>query len=192
MARWSQLRAGWPDREIHLFGAGVDSGTYDYFTEVIVGKQHSSRGDYTSSEDDNVLVQGIATDPLALGFFGLAYYEQNRDRLKLVAIDDGNPANGSGPILPTAETVANSTYQPLSRPIFIYVSRAAVNRPDVQEFVRFYLTDGRPLVEEVGYVRLPDAVYDAGLKRFEARRTGSAVAGRGSLAGVALDRLVLP
>ncbi|OGW54307.1 MAG: protein sphX, partial [Nitrospirae bacterium RIFCSPLOWO2_02_42_7] len=103
--KWNQIRTAWPDKEIHLFGAGVDSGTYDYFTEAIVGKEHSSRGDFTSSEDDNVLVQGISTDVLSLGFFGMAYYENNKDKLKLVGIDDENDANGKGPILPTYDNI---------------------------------------------------------------------------------------
>jgi phosphate transport system substrate-binding protein len=188
--RWSQIRAGWPDKEIHLFGAGVDSGTYDYFTDAIVGKEHASRGDYTASEDDNVLVQGIATDPLALGFFGLAYYENNKDRLKLVAIDDENPKNGDGPILPTFDTVKNATYQPLARPIFIYASRKAASKPEVAEFVTFYLTKGRPLVREVGYIPLSDQVYELALKRFDKRTTGSIFGGKGSQVGVTLESLL--
>lgn len=189
--RWSQIRAGWPEKEIHLFGAGSDSGTYDYFTEAIVGKEHSSRGDYTASEDDNVLVQGIATDPLALGFFGLAYYETNKDKLKLVPIDDGNPKNGDGPILPSAETVKNSTYQPLSRPIFIYASKKSADRPEIVDFVKFYLTAGRPLVREVGYIPLSDEVYELGLKRFERRVVGSVFGGKGgSQIGVTLETLL--
>jgi phosphate transport system substrate-binding protein len=190
ITRWSQIRAGWPDKEIHLFGAGVDSGTYDYFTEAIVGKEHASRGDYTASEDDNVLVQGIATDPLALGFFGFAYYENNKERLKLVAIDDDNPKNGAGPILPTIETVKNGTYQPLARPIFIYVSRMAAERPEVADFVKFYLTEGRPLVREVGYIPLSDQVYELALTRFDKRTTGSIFGGKGSQIGVTLESLL--
>jgi phosphate transport system substrate-binding protein len=190
ITRWSQIRPGWPDKEIHLFGPGVDSGTYDYFTEAIVGKEHSSRGDYTASEDDNVLVQGIATDSLALGFFGLAYYEHNQDKLKLVAIDDENPKNGNGPITPSFETVINGTYQPLARPIFIYVSTKAVNRPEVKEFVQFYLTAGRPLVREVGYIPLADKVYDLALNRFEKQTVGSVFSGKGSQAGVTLESLL--
>ncbi|HXV86584.1 MAG TPA: PstS family phosphate ABC transporter substrate-binding protein, partial [Gemmatimonadales bacterium] len=136
ITRWSQVRRGWPDRELHLFGAGVDSGTYDYFTEAVVGEEHASRGDYTSSEDDNVIVQGVATDPLAMGFFGFAYYAENQDRLRVVPVDDGNPDNGDGPIAPSLETVGNNTYQPLSRPIFIYVSTRALERPEVVSFVQ--------------------------------------------------------
>src|SRR6187402_1711646 len=118
VTKWSQVRKGWPDREIHLFGAGVDSGTYDYFTEVINGKAKASRGDFTSSEDDNVLVQGIANDELAIGLIPFAYFEGNHDKLRLVAVDDGK----DGGILPSPETIEKGTYKPLSRPVFIYVS----------------------------------------------------------------------
>ncbi len=190
ITKWSQIRAGWPDKEIHLFGPGVDSGTYDYFTEAIVGKEHSSRGDYTASEDDNVLVQGIATDPYALGFFGLAYYENNRDKLKLVGIDDENPKNGNGPITPSFETVVEGTYQPLARPIFIYASKKSVNRPEVKEFVKFYLTAGKPLVKEVGYIPLPDKIYELGLSRFDKLTVGSVFGGKGSQVGVTLESLL--
>ena len=188
--RWNQIRPEWPDKEVHLFGPGVDSGTYDYFTEAVVGKEHSSRGDYTASEDDNVLVHGLASDPLGLGFFGLAYYENNRDRLKLVGIDDENPTNGNGPILPSFETVANGTYQPLARPIFIYVNTKSADRPEVREFTKFYLTAGRPLVREVGYIPLPDKVYDLALVRFEKRVVGSVFGGKGSQVGVTLENLL--
>ncbi len=161
--QWSQVRAGWPDRELHLFGAGVDSGTYDYFTQAINGKEGASRGDFTSSEDDNVLVQGIASDELALGFMPYAYYAENRTALKLVGVDDGNADNGAGPIQPSVETVKGGTYQPLSRPVFIYVSLKALDRPEVKQFVDFYLTEGGALAEEVGYVPLGDAGLPAGV-----------------------------
>ncbi|MDO8729866.1 MAG: PstS family phosphate ABC transporter substrate-binding protein [Candidatus Omnitrophota bacterium] len=174
--RWSDIRAGWPSDEIHLFGPGTDSGTFDYFTEVICGKSQSSRGDFTSSEDDNVLVQGIASDPLALGYFGLAYYEHNKDRLKLVAVDDQDSSNGAGPILPSTETVEGGTYQPLARPIFIYVSAKAADRPEVDEFVRFYLDNAPELVKEVGYISLPSQVYQLAMDRFGSRKTGTVFA----------------
>ncbi|HAM39786.1 MAG: protein sphX [Omnitrophica WOR_2 bacterium RIFCSPLOWO2_02_FULL_63_16] len=190
ITRWSQIRPDWPDKEIHLFGPGVDSGTYDYFTEAVVGRGGASRGDYTSSEDDNVLVQGVATDPLALGFFGVAYYEANKDRLQLVAIDDENPANGNGPILPTYEHVAQGTYQPLARPIFIYVNRKSAERAEIQAFVGFYLTQGRPLVKEVGYISLPDKAYELALARFEQRRGGSVFGGTGAQVGVKIETLL--
>jgi phosphate transport system substrate-binding protein len=171
--RWNQVRDSWPNQEIHLFGAGVDSGTFDYFTEVINGKAKVSRGDYTSSEDDNILVQGVAGDQYALGYMGLAYFEENKDKLKLVAIDDENPANGGGPIAPSAETVRNGTYRPLSRPIFIYVNTAALSRPEVQKLIDYYVTSASPLVSEVGYVPLTDGEQKLVQQRFAAKTTGT-------------------
>jgi phosphate transport system substrate-binding protein len=189
ITRWSQVRAGWPDREIHLFGAGVDSGTYDYFTSAIVGTEGTSRGDFTSSEDDNVIVQGISTDELALGFFGYAYYEANQSKLKLVPVDDGDDTNGKGAIAPSVDTVKNGTYQPLSRPIFIYVARKAVERPEVRAFIDFYLTQGPALVREVGYVPLGDSGYRLASDRFSSRTLGSVFEG-GSQVGVTLEELL--
>lgn len=171
--RWSQIREGWPDEEIHLFGAGVDSGTFDYFTEAIVGEGGASRGDYTSSEDDNVVVQGVSGDLHALGYFGYAYYEENRDRLKLVAVDDEDDSNGGGAIAPSPETVGNNTYRPLSRPVFIYAKVASLERPEVEQFVSFFLNDGVPLVREVGYIPLADAEYEMVRRRFAERTTGT-------------------
>ena len=171
--RWNQIRPDWPDQEIHLFGAGVDSGTFDYFTEVITGETQASRGDYTSSEDDNVIVQGVSGDELALGYFGFAYYEENQQRLKLVAIDDGDETNGAGAILPSPETVSDGTYRPLSRPVFIYPSVAALQRPEVNSFVDFYLNEGEALVREVGYIPFPESEYSLVRSRFTARKTGS-------------------
>jgi phosphate transport system substrate-binding protein len=188
--RWSQVRTGWPDREIHLFGPGVDSGTYDYFTAAIVGKEHSSRGDFTSSEDDNVLVQGIATDPLGLGFFGYAYFAENKTRLKLVPIDDGNAANGPGPIAPSPQTVGNGTYQPLARPIFIYVGKRAAEREEVRSFSDFYIGHASGLVGEVGYIPLPDQTYSLVAQRFEQRVVGSVFAGSGSRVGATVEDLL--
>lgn len=188
--KWNQIRQNWPDKEIHLFGAGVDSGTYDYFTEAIVGKEHSSRGDYTSSEDDNVLVQGIATDVLGLGFFGVAYYENNKDRLKLVPIDDENDANGKGPVLPEYENVVDGIYQPLARPLFIYVSRKSADKADIQRFVEFYMKNSGTLSKEVGYISLPGKAYELVLRRFEKRTTGSIFGGHGSQVGVKIEQLL--
>ena len=188
--KWNQIRADWPDKEIHLFGAGTDSGTFDYFTEAINGKEDASRGDYQASEDDNVLVQGIATDPLALGYFGLAYFEENKDKLKLVAIDDENPNNGEGCILPDSETVQKGTYQPLARPLFIYVKKASAERPEVQEFIKFYVEKGAELSAEVGYIALPARVYELGLARFNNRTLGSVFGGAGPQAGVTLEDLL--
>jgi phosphate transport system substrate-binding protein len=175
--RWNQIRQGWPDQEIHLFGAGVDSGTFDYFTEVIVGNQDQSRGDYTSSEDDNVIVQGVAGDQYALGYFGYAYYEENKDKLKLVAVDDGDEANGKGPILPSPDSVRGGTYRPLSRPIFIYPKVKALDRPEIKAFVDFYLSDGPVLVREVGYIPLTEKEYQMVSQRLANRRTGTMYTG---------------
>jgi phosphate transport system substrate-binding protein len=188
--RWNQIRDGWPDREIHLFGAGVDSGTFDYFTEAIVGKEDASRGDYTSSEDDNVIVQGVVSDEGALGYFGYAYYEENRDRLKLVAIDDGDAANGAGAILPSPETVMGGTYRPLSRPIFIYPKVKAMARPEIKQFLDFYLTRGTSLVREVGYIPLSAEEYELVRQRLSSGRTGSMYQGTDSHSQLTLvDRL---
>ena len=186
--RWSQIREGWPDREIHLFGAGVDSGTFDYFTEAIVGKEDASRGDFTSSEDDNVIVQGVVSDEGALGYFGFAYYEENRERLKLVAVDDEDETNGSGPILPSPDTVKGGTYRPLSRPIFIYPKVKALARPEVKQFLDFYIGQGVSLVREVGYIPLSDREYDLVRQRFTAGRTGSMYQGTDSRSQVTLEQ----
>ena len=188
ITKWSQVRPGWPDREIHLFGAGVDSGTFEYFTEATVGQSKQSRGDYTSSEDDNVIVQGVSGDELALGYFGYAYYEQNKDKLKLVAIDDGNDANGQGPIAPSPETVKNGTYRPLSRPIFIYPKLKSLDRAEVRNFVDYYLTKGLPLIREVGYIPLGDGEYDMIRKRFAARKIGSMFEGADSHSQLTLEQ----
>jgi len=158
--RWNQLRSEWPDQPINLYGPGTDSGTFEYFTEAIVGTAKSSRPDYTASEDDNVLVQGIAGDRNALGYFGYAYYVENQNKLKLVAIDAGK-----GAIAPSKQTIENGTYAPLSRPIFIYPNKAALARPEVKEFVRFYMTEGPKLVSEVGYVPMPARVYNENLTK---------------------------
>lgn len=170
--KWNQIRPEWPDKEMHLYGPGVESGTYDYFTEAVVGKSHSSRGDYTASEDDNVLVQGVSTDPYALGFFGFAYFEENQNKLKAVPVDDMNDSNGKGAILPTLETVKNGSYAPLSRPLFIYVNSKAAARPEVISFVDFYLDNAGELSQEVGYIALPDNLYKEQKQKFEQFTTG--------------------
>ena len=187
--RWSQVRSSWPNREVRLFGAGVDSGTYDYFTEAVVGKEGASRGDFTSSEDDNVLVQGVSSDELALGFLPFAYVEQNQDKLKLVPVDDGKAENGSGPLSPSAETVRNGTYQPLSRPLFIYVAKKAAERPEVQKFVDAYF-GASALIREVGYVELTPQIYDLAKKHFAERKVGTAFGAGGSQVGLTLEQLL--
>ncbi|MEX0720907.1 MAG: PstS family phosphate ABC transporter substrate-binding protein [Balneolaceae bacterium] len=159
---WSQIRDGWPDEEIHLYGPGVASGTYDYFTEVIVGESGSSRGDFTASEDDNVLVQGVATDKYALGFFGLAYFEENQDRLKLIGVDGGS----GNAVKPSLKTVSDNTYTPLSRPLFIYVTNKAAQKKNVQSFVNFYLENAPQLAEDVGYIPMPDSAYQVQIEKF--------------------------
>ncbi len=189
VTRWNQVRAAWPNRDIRLFGAGVDSGTYDYFTEAIVGKEGASRGDFTSSEDDNVIVQGVASDELALGFLPLAYVEQNRSRLTIAPVNDGKPDNGDGPITPSAETVRNGTYQPLSRPLFIYVARTAADRPEVQRFVQMFF-DRPELALEVGYIELTPRIYDLARTHFADRKLGTAFGEGGSQVGVTLEELL--
>jgi phosphate transport system substrate-binding protein len=189
ITKWSQVRAGWPDRPLKLYGAGSDSGTFDYFTDAINGKEGASRGDYTASEDDNVLVQGVSRDENALGYFGVAYYLENQAKLKAVPVDDEKADNGSGPQPPTVESVAAGTYQPLARPIFIYVSKKAAERPEVQTFVEYYLENAERLVKEVGYVPLQPAVYQLAEERFKNRTTGSMFGG-GSQVGVKLTDLM--
>tara|TARA_R100000935_G_scaffold57356_1_gene91126 strand:+ start:1872 stop:2813 length:942 start_codon:yes stop_codon:yes gene_type:complete len=159
--KWNQINPAWPNEEIHLFGPGVASGTFDYFTEAIVGKSGSSRGDFTASEDDNVLVQGVSGDKYGLGFFGLAYYEANADKLALASVDGGN-----GPVKPSTETVKNGTYSPLSRPLYIYVNSSSLNNPDVVDFVRFYLEEAGDLAKDVGYIAMTKEEYAAQMEKF--------------------------
>lgn len=186
ITNWNQVRAEFPDRELNLYGPGTDSGTFDYFTDAIVGEEGASRGDYTASEDDNVIVQGVSNDEGALGYFGLAYLEENLDRLKAVGIDDEDPTNGEGCVKPSSDTVDSGTYQPLARPIFIYISKQAAERPEVRAFVEFYMAkENHSLVSEVGYVPLSDQLYQQAQTRFEERKTGSMFEG-GSTVGVNL------
>lgn len=159
--KWNDIRPEWPNEKINLYGADAASGTYDYFTEAIMGESGKSRGDYTNSSDDNVLVQGISTDKYALGYFGLAYYEENIDKLKLLGVDGGN-----GVVIPSFESVSNHSYTPLSRPIFIYVSKSAAARPEVRTFVEFYLEKAAGISKDVGYVALPAEKYTEEAARF--------------------------
>ncbi len=174
ITNWKQIRPGFPDAPLKLFGPGADSGTFDYFTEAIVGKAKSSRGDFTASEDDNVLVQGIAGDNAALGYFGFAYYVENKDKLKAVAIDAGK----GKAVLPSEEAVIDGTYYPLSRPIFIYVNKKSLEKPEVKEFVEFYLKNVPKLAKEVKYVPLPAEAYTAAMERFKAGKTGTVFGGK--------------
>lgn len=188
--RWDQVRSSFPNREINLYGPGTDSGTYDYFTAAIVGEEGNSRSDFTASEDDNVLVQGVSGDTDALGFFGLAYYENNQSRLKVLGIDDGYPDNGEGCIEPTAQTVNEGSYQPLSRPEFIYVNAGRADDPAIEAFVEFYLEQVGALAEEVGYVPLSEEAYALAAERFRGRVTGSMFAEGGSSVGVRIVDLL--
>ena len=189
VTKWSQVRSSWPDEEIRLFGAGVDSGTYDYFTKAIVGAEHASRGDYTSSEDDNVLVQGVSSDKLALGFFGYSYFAENAGKLRVVPIDDGIAANGPGPVAPSPATVLAGTYQPLARPLFVYVSAASLARPEVKELVGFYVANASRLAKEVGFIPLAASTSAAVQARFAAGKTGT-IFPDGSSVGVKLDEVL--
>jgi phosphate transport system substrate-binding protein len=167
------VNPAWPDQKIKLYGAGSDSGTFDYFTEAIVGKAKSSRGDFTASEDDNVLVQGISGDKGALGYFGFAYYIENQKKLKAVAIDAGK-----GPVAPTPENVDNGSYQPLSRPIFIYVSEKSLEKPELRDFIDFYMKHAPQLVREVKYIPLPAKAYAGNLEHLARRSSAPSSAAR--------------
>ena len=167
--KWNQVNSDWPDSELRMYGPGADSGTFDYFTMEIMGKSGYSRSDYTPSEDDNVLVQGVANDPNAIAYFGYSYYEANQDKLKVISIDSGN-----GPVKPSLETVQNGKYQPLARPIFIYINAKSAERAEVKEFVEFYLQNAPKLVKEVNSVPLSNAEYQQAMQRFKNRVIGSA------------------
>ncbi|MDB9447146.1 PstS family phosphate ABC transporter substrate-binding protein [Anabaena sp. CS-542/02] len=169
VTNWNQVRTGFPNAPLKLFGPGADSGTFDYFTEATVGKSKSSRGDFTASEDDNVLVQGVARDRNALGYFGFAYYSENTDKLKAVSI------NG---VAPSVRTVENGTYSPLSRPIFIYVSSKSIEKPEVKQFVDFYLKNGAKLSREVGYIGLPASAYTTAQRHVNTKRFGTVFGGK--------------
>ncbi|MEO0456205.1 MAG: PstS family phosphate ABC transporter substrate-binding protein [Cyanobacteria bacterium P01_A01_bin.114] len=163
ITRWSQLNPSWPDEEINLYGPGTDSGTFDYFTDEINGEEGASRGDYTASEDDNVLVLGVARDPYALGYFGMSYYLENTESLTAVGIDDGEGEEGF--VVPSSETI--ESYQPLARSIFIYVNTAELaSDPQLRAFVEYYLETASDIVPEVGYVALPDSDYESSLASF--------------------------
>jgi phosphate transport system substrate-binding protein len=188
ITNWNQVREGFPDQPLKLYGAGTDSGTFDYFTEAIVGKAKSSRGDYQASEDDNVLVQGVSGDLSSLGFFGYAYVVENEGKIKAVPVDNGNGT----PVAPSIESVKDGTYQPLSRPLFIYVKKSSAARPEVKALVDFYLSESFiPLIQsrEVGYIALPDEMYQAIDQRFQAGTVGTLFP-NGAEVGATLDRYV--
>jgi phosphate transport system substrate-binding protein len=184
--RWNQVNPAWPDQPVKLFGAGSDSGTFDYFTEAIVGKSKSSRGDFTASEDDNVLVQGVAGDVNALGYFGYAYYAENTNKLKALPIveKEGKPA-----VAPSEATVLNGTYQPLARPIFIYVNAKALAKPEVKKLVDFYMANAAMMAKEVKYVPLPANAYKTALDHVAKGKKGTVFGGRNEV-GITISELL--
>jgi len=185
VTRWNQVNPSWPDAPMKLFGPGADSGTFDYFTEAVVGKSKSSRGDFTASEDDNVLVQGVSRDVNGLGYFGYAYYVENRDKLKAVPI-----VNEKGQaVAPSMEAVEKGTYTPLARPIFIYVSAKSLAKPEVKELVEYYMKHGAKLAKEVKYVPLPEAAYRIALDHVLKGKKGTVFGGVAEV-GVTIDELL--
>ena len=186
VTRWKQVNPAWPDEPVKLFGAGADSGTFDYFTEAINGRAKSSRGDYTAAEDDNVLVQGVARDVNGLGYFGYAYYAENKDKLKALPIT--NPKTGTA-VGPAAETVLDGSYQPLSRPIFIYVNAKSLERPEVKEFVQFYMKNSDALIREVRYVPLPAKAYAHNLEMMDKKAWGTKFGGENKV-GLTIEQLM--
>ena len=182
---WNQISSNYPDTKLVLFGAGTDSGTFDYFTEAIVGKSKSSRGDYTASEDDNVLVQGISRDIRAIGYFGYAYYIENKDKLKPVAIINSKNEE----VLPSEKTVMDGSYNPLSRPIFIYVSEKSLEKKEVKNFIDFYMKNASKIVKEVKYIPFPDALYQANIDLISNKKTGSPFNGHNKV-GITINEMI--
>jgi phosphate transport system substrate-binding protein len=183
---WKQVNPAWPDQPLKLFGPGADSGTFDYFTEATVGKAKSSRGDYTASEDDNVLVQGVSRDVNALGYFGFAYYTENKDKLKAAPV---SPAAGKPGVEPSVQNVENGSYQPLSRPIFIYINAKSLERPEVKQFLEFYMKNADALIREVKYVPLPAKAYAYNLEHIEKKQLGTKFGGENKV-GLTIDELM--
>ena len=181
---WSQVNSSWPDRKVKLFGPGADSGTFEYFTEAVVGRAKSSRGDFTASEDDNVLVQGVASDMYALGFFGFAYYIENKNKITAVAVDSGN-----GGVIPSVETVENGSYQPLSRPVFVYINARSTSKPEIQDFVKFFMENAAALVTEVKYFPLSPAVYTQNLENMKNNKLGTVFSGESEV-GVNIEEVM--
>ena len=185
VTRWNQVNPAWPDAPMKLFGPGADSGTFDYFTEAVVGKSKSSRGDFTASEDDNVLVQGVARDVNGLGYFGYAYYIENKDKLKAVPI-----VNEKGqPVEPSMDAVLKGAYSPLSRPIFIYVNAKSLAKPEVKEFVEYYMKHSAKLAKEVKYVPLPDSAYVTAWEHVQQGKKGTVFGGIAEV-GVTIEELL--
>src|SRR5687767_1919382 len=185
VTRWNQVNPAWPDAPMKLFGPGADSGTFDYFTEAVVGKSKSSRGDFTASEDDNVLVQGVSRDVNGLGYFGYAYYIENKDKLKAVPV-----VNDKGQAVePSMEAVLKGTYTPLARPIFVYVNAKSLDKPEVKEFVEYYMKNGGKLAREVKYVPLPDSAYKVALEHVQKGKKGTVFGGVAEV-GVTIEELL--
>ena len=184
--RWNQVNPAWPDAPLKLFGAGSDSGTFDYFTEAINGKSKASRGDFTASEDDNVLVQGVAQDVNAIGYFGFAYYAENQSRLRAVPIVQ---KGGKAAVAPSQESVIGGTYQPLSRPIFIYVNAKSLAKPEVKEFVDYYMSSAAKIAKEVKYVPLPAKAYTMNTEHMSKGKKGTVFGGEAEV-GVTIDALM--
>lgn len=180
---WKDVNPAWPAEKVKLFGAGPDSGTFDYFTEAIVGEKKSQRKDYNGSENDNETIAGVSGEKYSLGYLGYAYYIQNTDKLKAVKID-----NGAGPIEPTPESIMDGTYAPLSRPLIFYVNKKAMDRPEVKAFVEFVLEKATDLVKESGYVPLPQSVYDHAKTIVKDMKTGSRL--QGSIVGKSMDEII--
>lgn len=185
ITRWNQIDPKWPDQRISLFGPGADSGTFEYFTEAVNGKSKASRGDFTASEDDNILVKGVSTHPFGLGYFGYAYYEENKTKVKAVPI-----VNKDGvAVYPSEKSVMDGTYNPLARPIFIYVKESSLKEPHVRRFVEFYMKNASRITKEIKFVPLPEKVYVANLKHIENNRVGSVFGGHNKV-GMTIEELV--
>lgn len=189
ITKWNQVNPKWPATDIKLYGAGSDSGTFDYFTEAVVGKAKSSRGDYTASEDDNTLIKGIAGDKNSLGYVPMSYYMENKKTLKALGIVGGEKAPLKTAVLPSKETVENNTYFPLSRPLFIYVNEASSKKAEVNEFVKYYLKTALAVVPEVKYVALPAKAYDMAQEHYSKGKLGT-VFGAESHVGVKIEDLM--
>lgn len=186
VTKWNQVNPKWPNETFKLYGPGADSGTFDYFTEAVNGKAKSSRGDYTAAEDDNILVQGVSRDTNGLGYFGFAYFVENQDKLKALPVI--NPATGKA-VSPSMDTVVDGTYQPLARPIFIYVNAKSLDRPEVKEFVEYYMKNSDALVREVKYVPLPAKAYTHNLETLEQKKMGTKFGGENKV-GLTIEELM--
>jgi phosphate transport system substrate-binding protein len=187
---WNQINPSWPNKAFKLYGPGADSGTFDYFTEAVVGKAKSSRGDYTASEDDNTLVQGVSADVDALGYFGYSYFKGNANKLRAVAVVGGAKAPKKGvAIAPSQETIVDGTYFPLSRPLFIYINSKSLSNPNVIEFSKYFVKSAKTISQSVNYTALPDSVYALVQKRLDSKQMGTAFGGH-SEAGLHINDIM--